>query len=217
MVTRRKTNFGRYLVAFVISASIFVIGLLIGTIFTENKLSSIDKLEQDLRTQVLTVETQYSIASQNPCALIDSDELNSELYKLDSTLSSLETDLGKNNEDVLRLVEYYSLLEVRQWLFVKDASKKCGKNPILILFFYSNNANKCTDCEVQGYVLTFLRKQYPEKSIYVYSFNTDINNTVIKTMMKVYNVKTLPSIVINDKTYEGFKDRNQLEKILNIQ
>ena len=216
MVAKRKISTGKYLIAFVISASIFTIGILIGNLMSNSKLNSIDNFQQKIRTQVLTLETQYLIAYQNPCNFIDFPELNEELYTLSDNLGDLETDLGKNNKKVLELVEYYSLLEARHWLFLKDVSKKCGKNLNLILFFYSNDDNKCSDCSVQGYVLTNLRKKYPEENIYVYSFNVDLSNRVVNTLMNLYNVKKGPSLVINDKLYQGFKDRAEIEKILGL-
>ncbi|MBI2670956.1 hypothetical protein HYX18_03200 [Candidatus Woesearchaeota archaeon] len=216
MVAKRKISKGKYLVAFVISASIFVIGILIGILLTNAKLDSINEIQQMVRTQVLTLETQYSIASQNPCNFVDYPELTEELYKISDNLDNLESQLGKNNKAVLNSVEYYSLLETKHWLFLKDVSKRCGKDLNLILFFYSNDEGKCAECSVQGYVLTNLRKTYPEKNIYVYSFNADINNGVINTLTRLYSVKKLPSIVINDKLYSGFKDRDELEKIISI-
>ncbi len=217
MVEKRSISKGKYFVAFVISSIIFIFGILVGTLMTNNKFDAISQLQQELRTQVLSLETQYSIASQNPCTFKDFPELTEELYKMSDNLDSLESELGKNNKELLGLADYYSLLEIKHWLFLKEVEKKCNNNFNLILFFYSNNEEKCTDCSVQGYVLTFLRKKYPEKNIYVYSFNTDLNNLAVATLERSYNVTKLPSIVVNDKLYQGLKDRNEVEKILNIQ
>lgn len=216
MVTKRKINKGKYVIAFIISLSIFVIGILIGTLMTNNKFNSISQLQQELRTQVLTLETQYSIVSQNPCNSLDFPELTEELYKMSDNLDSLESQVGKNNENLLELIEYYSVLEIRHWLFLKEATKRCNINLNLILYFYSNDENKCKDCGVQGYVLTFLRKKYIDKNIYVYSFNTDLENNAVNTLVRLYNITKLPSVVINEKTYYGFKDRDEIERILRI-
>jgi hypothetical protein len=216
MVIKRQISKGKYIIAFVISASIFIIGLLLGTLIADSKLNSINDLQQRIRTQVFSVETQYNLALQNPCSLIDSSELTKDLYKISDDLGALEADLGKNNKDVLELSSYYSILETRHWMFMKEAAKRCGKDYKLILFFYSNNLDKCADCDTQGFVLTHIRKKYTNQSIYIYSYNVDIDNGVIQTLMRLYNVKKLPTIVINDKSYNGSKDSTELEKILGL-
>ena len=216
MVIKRQISKGKYIIAFIISASIFIIGLLIGILVADSKLNSINDLQQTIRTQVFAVETQYNLALQNPCSFINSSELTTDLYKISDNLGALETDLGKHNKDVLELSSYYSILETRHWMFMKEAAKRCGKDYNLILFFYSNDQNKCTDCDTQGFVLTYIRKKYNNQNIYIYSYNTDINNGVIQTLMRIYNVKKLPTLVIDDKSYYGSKDSLELEKILGL-
>lgn len=215
-MVKREISKSKYLMAFIIASGIFLVGVLVGNFMNNSKFNKINELQQDLRTQVLSLETQYTIASQNPCNLFESDELSSELYKMSDNLDKLEGEVGKYNEDLLDLVEYYSLLEIRHWLFLKEVEKKCNRHLNLILFFYSNNEEKCTDCGTQGFVLSYIRKKYPEERIYVYSFNVDIDNGAINALQRTYNVTKLPAIVINDNNYFGFKDRNDVEEILSI-
>lgn len=83
-----------------------------------------------------------------------------------------------------------------------------------MLFFYSNDENKCGDCDQQGFILSFVRKKYPNLNVHVYSFNFDINNPAISTLKHYYNITTVPSIVIDEKAYLGYRDVDFIENIL---
>ena len=214
MVAPRKISTNKYLLAFFISASIFIIGILVGALITNAKYSSIDLAQQDIRAQILSLETQYSIAEDNPCNFINFQDLSKELYSMGESLTLLESQVGKNNPKVLELAKYYSILEIKHYLFLKSVNEKCNKNYILILFFYSNNENICGNCGQQGYILSFIRNKYPNLNIHVYSFNSDIDSPVISTLKHYYNITEVPSIVMDGKTYNGYRDVDFVENLI---
>ncbi len=93
---------------------------------------------------------------------------------------------------------------------MKKISVKCGTKPVFILYFYST---ECTACEQQGYVLTYLRSLYPDLRIYSFDYNLD--NPALRTMISLYKInETLPAIVINDKVYNGFMDKDKVQSYL---
>jgi hypothetical protein len=102
--------------------------------------------------------------------------------------------MGKDNQQVINLKEYYHLLEIRHWLFLKKAKETCNSDNELILFFYSNKGD-CSMCEEQGNVLTYMHSKYPEISIY--SFDANIENPAIQTMRSLYGASELPVLVVN--------------------
>lgn len=211
---KRKISKNKYLLAFFISASVFVIGILVGAVITNSKFNTLNLAQQDIRAQILALETQYSIAEANPCSFVDFSDLSKELYTMGDSLTLLEGQLGKTNKNVLELVKYYSILEIRHFLFLKSVNEKCSKNYRLVLFFYSNNEDLCGVCDQQGYILSFVRKKYPNLNIHVYSFNADIDNPAISTLKHYYNISEVPSLVINEKTYPGYQDIDFIESIL---
>ena len=78
------------------------------------------------------------------------------------------------------------------------------------MYFYSNN---CSTCSQQDYVMTYLRDTYP--GIRIYSFDYKLDNPALHTLISLYKVKeTVPAIVINDKVYNGFLDKDKLESYL---
>ena len=208
----RRLSKTKYLAVFATTTLIFLIGLIIGNYISNTKLKKIDKLEQDLRIDTMSVELQYMLLSENPCAITDSNVLTEELYGIGNKLDYMESRLGSDNPNVLWIKEYYSLLEIRHWLFMNKIKKDCNSKNPLILYFYSNKGD-CPKCEEQGYVLSYIRKKYPATR--VYSFDININNTALDSIKDIFKItnKELPILIINGKVHYGFKDRTDIESL----
>lgn len=209
---KKKINWRQYLLTFVIAGLIFGLGFWVSADLDRLRLSQVNNLRQDLQLDVLSAETQFSLLSSSVCQHIDSSALTSELYSMGQRLDYMESALGNNNQTVIRLKKQYSLLEIKQWQLTKKAQQQCQAEIIPILYFYSNKKD-CPTCNQQGYVLTYLRSKYP--FLRVYSFDANLDLSAIETLKSLFSLKNeLPAIVINDKPYYGFRDREAVEKIL---
>lgn len=212
IMERRKINRTRFFLAFIFTTAIFLIGMWFGQNMLKSKFSEIEEMQNDFRKDTVTIENEYMFLAQNPCFLLNSSKFASELYLMGERLEFMEESHGKDNKDVLRLKEYYSLLEMRHWLFLEEIKKKCNYDIKTILYFYSNR--ECNRCVEQGYILTFLRNSYPELN--VYSFDVDIDNSALDILRKSYGVtsKNLPFIVFGNKTFSGFISAKELQNEL---
>jgi len=204
----------KYLAVFATTTLIFLIGILIGNQVTNAKVSKLDNIEQELRVDTMAIELQYLLLSEDPCKAPESTLLSEQLYQLGSRLRYMEDKYGADNPSVVRLKEYYSLLEIRHWLFLKKTKKECNKDYTFILYFYSKEKENCPTCEEQGYVLTYLRENYP--LVKVYSFDFGISNAALDTIKELYikEESELPIIIINNDVYYGFKDKGAIEKLI---
>ena len=209
---KKALDVKKYILVFLITSFVFVLGFWLSNIINSQKLSTINALRQELQLNVLSTETQFSILETAICENSSFSTLASELYEMGEKLSYMESRLGQHNPDVLRLKKYYSLLEIKNWLLVKKSKKECKAQLIPILYFYSNRKN-CPTCAKQGFVLTYLRNKYP--FLRIYSFDYDLNLSAIDTIKSLYSLKPkLPIIIVGEKVYYGFKDKDELEKIL---
>lgn len=214
MVHRRQFQTSKYVAAFAMTTLIFVIGMFIGNYISEEKLSAIDDLQQELAKKTISSELQYLLVAEHPCESINSSQLTKELFDIGSKLDFMESKLGKKNEDVIKLKEYYSLLEIRHWLFLKKAKSECILDYDLVLYFYSNIGD-CDDCEQQGFVLSALHKEYP--NLNTYSFDINIDDPALRAVKEIYHVKKAPTLVINNQTLDGFFDKATLKALLKEQ
>ncbi len=212
-MNRQQVSKTKYLAVFATTTLIFIIGIMIGNYVSASKMKNLDNLENQLRADTMAAELQYLLLSENPCIAQESVALSEELYGLGSKLSYMEDRLGAVDPSVVRMKEYYSLLEIRHWLFLKKTRLECNKNHTLILYFYSKEKENCPDCEEQGYVLTYLREKYP--GVKVYSFDFETRNAALDTVKEIYlKEQGLPILIINDQTYYGFKNKEAMEKII---
>ena len=194
----REIPKSRFIAAFFITAFVFLLIVVTNNYINDAKLNKLNSIYDDIRIDSLNAEVQYELISENPCIALNFDPITKELFELGQKLTTMEDNLGKNNQQVLDLKKYYSILEVRQYLFVKKASKQCGKNATPILYFYSNELD-CKDCDSQGFVLNYVRNSLP--NIYVYSFDLNLDTSPIKALKIGHNITSVPSIVVYDNTY----------------
>jgi len=168
-------------------------------------------IEDQLSIDTLSLDTQFSLLESAPCeSAASSTTLTSELSDLGDRLSYMESQLGNDNAQVIRLKEQYSLLEIRDYLITKDLAKACGTKPVTVLYFYSNTGD-CADCDKAGYALSYLRNTYPALRVYSFDYNLDLG--ALKTLITLDKIKnTLPAFVINGKQYYGFTSLSDFEK-----
>jgi hypothetical protein len=211
MNKRQKFDVGKYVAVFAITALIFIVGILIGNYFSSQKMQQIDYIGQDLRMDTIAMELQYELVAEDPCENINSTLLADELYEMASKLDYMENRLGEDDMNVLDLKEYYSLLELRHWLFMKKTQKECNETNALVLFFY-NNEELCKSCKEQGFILTWVRRNYHD--VYIYSFDYSIDNAAVDTVKRLYEIEGTPAVVIGKDTYNEFVSKKEIEKKL---
>jgi len=208
----RKARWGNYLVAFVITALIFGTALYASNYFNNRRIADIRTTQDDISTQILSLETQFDLMQEHSCSdIAENTTLPSEMTALGSQLSYMEAQ-GGNVEEIARLKGLYSLLEIKDYLIMKQLAARCNLKPVFIFYFYSNKGD-CTDCAKQGYVLTDLAQTYPQ--LRTYSFDYNLNVSALKTLISIDDVAyKLPALVINGKVYYGFHSVDDIQKIL---
>jgi thiol-disulfide isomerase/thioredoxin len=206
----KKLDWKKYVITFLITIIIFATAIIFANYLNNKKMDSLRTITDKISIDIMSSETQYSLLAESTCKDIGTNALSQELNNLAQKLTYAENTLNTGGDDLLSLKTYYSLLEIKDFLLMKKISAKCNTKPVFILYFYKLG---CTDCDEQGYVLTYLREQYP--NLRVYSFDYDLNVSAVKTLISLYKVgNDLPAIVIDDKVYNGFIDKDKLTSLL---
>ncbi|MBN2421554.1 hypothetical protein JXB27_04715 [Candidatus Woesearchaeota archaeon] len=208
---KRELHKAKLIAALSLTVLIFLMIIVTNNYFNEMRMNEVKKIYNDIKMDAMNAEAQYEILSENPCLMMSFDPISSELFELGNKLTDMETTLGKTNEQVLDMKKYYSILEARHWLFVKKVSKQCNSSATPILFFYSN-LEDCPDCESQGFVLNYVRKTIPNTQIY--SFDVNLDSGAVSALKANYNVTEVPSIVIKEQKYTGFRDSDSVMEII---
>jgi thiol-disulfide isomerase/thioredoxin len=203
----------RYLIVFIITAIVFVLAFWMSSIFSNNKIDQLREIQEQIAIDILSTETRYSLLEKTSCVhsvsnLEEEQGLSRELNDLARRLKFMESQLGEDDEDVLFVKKYYSLLQVKDFLLMEELSKRCGENLFTILYFHQG---ECDDCQKQSLVLDELVEEYPETR--VYWFDKDVNTPAVQTMLSIFGIKQGPTMVINDQTFEGFYTFEEIQAI----
>ncbi len=204
----------KYIFTFVITAAIFATAFFASTYFSNKRVEDVKSIQDNIAIDILSSETQFDLLKEVPCSNVGDSMLSPELSALGDKLSHTESERGASDADILYLKKYYSLLEIKDYILSKKLAAQCGqsKKPVFIIYFYSNKGD-CADCEKEGFVLTRLKELYPDLRVYSFDYNIDL--AAIDSMKTIYRIKSsLPALVIEDKTYIGYKSLEELTDLL---
>ncbi len=206
-------NWRRYIFAFAITSLIFGTALYVSNYLSDRRVAEVRTTQDNISIDILSLETQFDLLAEQSCRDISENSvLSSDIQPLATRLSFLEQDRGFDDQELIRLKRFYSLLQIKDILLTEKVAAKCKLNPTVVLYFYSNKGD-CPDCEVQGYVLSTLTKEYPNLRVYSFDYNLDLSS--IRTLVSIHDIEaTFPALVIDDTTLYGLKKRDELEKIL---
>lgn len=204
----------KYIFTFVLTATIFATAFFASSFFSGKRVQNVKEIQDNISIDILSSETQFDLLKEVSCSNVTDSMLSPQLSEIGDKLSKTESDRGADDADVIYLKKYYTLLEVKDYLLSKQFVAKCGaaKKPVSIIYFYSNKGD-CPECEREGYVLTRLKEKYPDLRVYSFDYNLDLS--VVDSMKRIYKISSsLPALVIEDKTYIGFKSVEELENLL---
>lgn len=209
----RTLSWKPYVIAFAITSLLFMTAFGASTYFSDMRVRDIRAAQDDISTDILSIETQFDLLKEHSCTDVGENTiLPSALSSLGSQLSYMEARGSGTSEEVLRLKRLYSLLEIKDYLLMKELSQRCNLKPVFILYFYSNKGD-CDECESQGYVLTALAQKYPQLRIYSFDYHLDVS--ALQALIDIDGVRDeLPALRINGKTYYGLHKMSDIEKIL---
>ena len=105
-VERRRLNKSRVIAAFAITLLVFIIGIMTGNYFSSKKVSYLETMSSDFRTDTLALEIQYDLLKENPCKETTATPLAKQLYDIATKLDYMESKLGEDNKEVEGLISF---------------------------------------------------------------------------------------------------------------
>jgi hypothetical protein len=208
----KHIDWKKYLIVFFITAALFSSAMYLSNYFGGKKIAELQSIQDNIAIDILSSETQYSLLSELSCKNVSNSILSGQLSELGQKLEWSQNNIG-DTEEVTYLKNYYSLLEIKDYLLAKKISERCGVKSAFILYFYTTTED-CDLCQEQGTVLTALRSQYPE--LRVYSFDYSTNLSAVKAVIQIYKIKgtELPALVIDGDLLNGFRGFDELSALV---
>lgn len=202
----------KYLIVFLITLALFLSASYVSNYFGDKKVAQLKSIQDKIAIDILSSETQFSLLSELSCKNISDSVFSKELGELGSKLEWSQENLGAT-EEVEYLKNYYSLLQIKDYLLAKRISSRCGVKSAFILYFYTT-AENCSLCEEESLVLSALRREYPELRVYSFDYSTDLS--AVKAMIEIYKIKDtlLPALVIDGDVLTGFQEFEKLSALV---
>lgn len=202
----RKISLPLYLVAFVITAIVFVLGVYVGELISQTKEESLQHELTDI-SELLSSAQLLLLMEDSPTlcpayteelARLDerTDRLGYRLNYLEETQGTIDVELKKS----------YFVLETQAYLLSKKIKERCEQDYPIILYFYSNQ--ECDDCYEQGAALLEVKQELPTTRIY--SFDGTLGSPIANALQAQFNATTYPSLVINERLYEGLQSKEKI-------
>jgi glutaredoxin len=214
-MVKKRVSWEVYIIAAVITLVIFSLGVALGFFISNEKYSIIKNDLEDLKLQQKDAELELLLINSletKSCYSIkyEIDKMAVLSSKLGDRVSVYDTEMIKN-ADFYNLKQQYILTLIEFWNYWELFKKNCNSSVNTVLYFYS--IKNCDDCQAQGFVLSYLKEKYPDK-IMTFALDKDEDLYSLNLIKNTYNVTTAPTLIINNKKYEGLKDINALNDLL---
>ncbi len=214
----RKISKDKYIIAGVITFLIFALGLTLGFILEDHRYNLVEEVNSKQEVNYLSLQLQYlylnSFSNQNNCPML-SATLKSAVKDLSDSLGNvIAFEEEKQTSEARRTVimRRYTLDNLRYWLLARESQQKCDLEIVPILYFY---ATACSSCPNQGTILTYFKNVFGEQ-VLIFPINFDMieEEPMIEIAASQFNITKYPTLIINNKKYEGVVKKEQLQEII---
>ncbi|MFH1470725.1 MAG: hypothetical protein ABIF01_03180 [Candidatus Micrarchaeota archaeon] len=209
-----------HIVALIITSLIFIVGLLVGWQLGYTAESQMKLDFEQLRSEgyMLEVLSLLKGRGEMSCPIYEKQfsELSRKTEEYGDKLNYMENQVGKFDSKVMSLKSDYSLMQMRNYLLLKDLDENCGSKHLTILYFYTNeDYSPKTD---QGIALADALAGLPEirGKTRIYHFDVNVRNSVVDALKEQYGITIAPTIIINGKKYEGYRGAEECKGILSL-
>jgi hypothetical protein len=195
------------------SLLIFVTGVYIGYLIDTSNLQGVSDDVSSISDKLASVQLILLMegnSSSCPIYMSELDSIDAEVERVGHKLTFLEEEKGIFDNDLKRK---YFLLEAESYFLSKKARELCGDDSVLLIHFYSNK--NCERCREQGTEILKMRDGLKgETDVKLFSFDGELESPVAEALEKQYNVSVYPSIVVNEKTYPGYRTQEELRQMI---
>lgn len=214
----RKISTDKYILAGVITFLIFSLGLTLGLVLKNVQSNEVEQINQEQEVRYLSLQLQYlyltSMSNANNCPTL-SATLKETVTDLSNSLSKViaaaeETQLPEDKKTTIQ--RRYALDNLRYWLLATQSKQKCQLNIVPLLYFYTQ---ECSSCPTQGIILTYFKGLFGEQLL-VFPINLDLrtDEPMVEIIRSQYNITKYPTLIIDNKKYEGVVKQEQLQEII---
>ncbi|OGJ12204.1 hypothetical protein A3K62_00695 [Candidatus Pacearchaeota archaeon RBG_16_35_8] len=186
----------RYLWAFIIGTVLFLLVFLLTYFISYIEFQRVSNTQTNLAYNIFSHKLSYTFFEDKVCDESAYEQLTNDFNFQRAIISDLERKMGKDSKIVIERKKFYTLIELEHFEFIQKLNSECKREFDTILFFYSNEENDLQKSEDAGRLLDTLFLRNTENLI-IYSFDINLDTSLIDDLKKRYNITSSPAIVIN--------------------
>lgn len=198
-----------YVTAVIIGTLIFATGFLITNQVVYNRDAKVLDTNIDNFYALFEAGIGVDLLKDNVCSVNFTEKAERGFYFHRRLIADLENTLGKDNERVILQKKIYTIAQAQHLVIKQSQKEKCGLTDTIILFFYSNSESKIDESERVGSILDSVA--YQNDDLLIYSFDVDLDSSIVQDLLVKYNITQIPSLVINDKRFNSPEDAKELK------
>ena len=208
-----ELNRRRYILAGILTAMIFVLGLLIGVVVEGKRVQLIQDVSQESKVDIGSLQLQYAFMDQlsqvGNCVAFEKG-FNKNLESLETArikLANYQSDATVNRREFELLQRNYIISQVEYMLLSMKAKSLCKTDVVNVVYFFSK---KCDQCDDQSFLLSFLKQKFGDR-LFLFGFDTSFDKEpLLNLLVTTYNVQDYPTLIIEDKKHVGFMSKENL-------
>ncbi|VVB67796.1 Uncharacterised protein [Candidatus Norongarragalina meridionalis] len=195
-----------YVKAFVITAVLFIGNFFFVKYLDDSRgaqlraeMSDIEEQVQSSSTLLLYSQTFNDSAELCPILQQETEKQVGTLYRL---FGELQTASEANVfTDTASIKSRFVLTNVQLWLYLQQLEKACGGTDVVSVLYFYPDKRDCLECRAQAQVLNDVTARCAH--VRVFAFPTDTDVPVLQAIKAKYGVTREPTLVINDKRFDG--------------
>jgi hypothetical protein len=202
------------ILALLITISLFLSMMIIGSIFNNSRQTRIDQEFQrtysdiDNLQKIMLISETFNPEVTCRALKIKLQELDEHLWDTGIKLEQyrIASEEFKRSEYYRDQKRYFNDDEFTYLILLTQIKNKCNYTQPIITFFYQNSED-CKKCDDQSFVLTDVKKEL-ENNVSIFSFDADLNLSTVNLLRDSYSVNELPCIIIEGNTHCGIRDKD---------
>lgn len=211
----RSISRGKYLLAAVITVTIFLLGMFLGLVVESKRLGYMQDIASRQKLEFGSLQLQYQYISELaqekscPAILATFEEYMNTLVEAQERLENYEKEARIDRDEFRLLKQEYTQAELNFWLLSKKVKKVCEKEIVTVIYFYSAD-EICAECEEQSFILSYLKEVFREK-LMVFAIDETLDIEPMVTILKeTYGIEKYPSVIVEDTVFHGFTDNQEI-------
>ena len=221
MVYQINPKYRIFLESLITTIIILIIGFSIGIYVESIRTKSIVNSYKDYEVEALDLKLQnyyYQIMDKASCdaAIEQNFEFADNIYARGLKLEKYE-EANQISDNLYREKKRYVLLKTELWLNSILLKEKCNNPFDTLVYIYSGDPSNSAEVAKQKVISNVLKtvKENKGNKVILLPIAGDLKLGIVDLQQRIYNITTLPSIIINEKTIlEGFHSTDEIESYL---